>query len=280
MKGVFSNVLFCTDEKEKLYRFFEDKVDTSYGNGGAERRYPHKTQWKIKEAFRTCVKRQPASYKTLPEKLTPSYARGFIAGLMATDGCVPEKGSFILTCEGMEQAKKIAEIATLGGCVVTSIKVGSTVSPYTGKEREHCRILMKPFSVPLIREDQIKRRDSRNIKQNYHMYLDVVGIEYTGNYEEVFCVVAPETYSFTLSTGILTGNCFVLDNNLDSKQGWGNLSKEMIVTSMTGGGCGIDFSEVRPNGAGITGQRGVAPGPLGLMKLINNNGHPVKAGGS
>lgn len=75
-------------------------------------------------------------------------------------------------------------------------------------------------------------------------------------------------------------NCFVLTNELDSKQGWGDISREMIITSMTGGGCGIDFSEVRPNGAGIKGQRGECPGPVSLMELINNNGNPVRAGGA
>jgi ribonucleoside-diphosphate reductase alpha chain len=75
-------------------------------------------------------------------------------------------------------------------------------------------------------------------------------------------------------------NCFVLGKDLDSKEGWGNISKEMIITSMTGGGCGIDFSAVRPNGAEIAGQKGECPGPISLMKLVNNNGNPVRAGGS
>lgn len=75
-------------------------------------------------------------------------------------------------------------------------------------------------------------------------------------------------------------NCFVLDHDLDSKEGWGNISKEMIITSMTGGGCGIDFNEVRPNGASINQQRGECPGPIALMELVNNNGNPVRAGGS
>lgn len=75
-------------------------------------------------------------------------------------------------------------------------------------------------------------------------------------------------------------NCFVLDHDLDSKEGWGNISREMIITSMTGGGCGIDFSEVRPNGASINQQRGECPGPISLMELVNNNGTPVRAGGS
>ncbi len=74
-------------------------------------------------------------------------------------------------------------------------------------------------------------------------------------------------------------NCFVLSNTLDSKEGWGNLAKEMIVTSMTGGGCGMDFSDVRPRGAPIGDTGGTSPGPVELMKLIDNCAAPVRAGG-
>ncbi len=74
-------------------------------------------------------------------------------------------------------------------------------------------------------------------------------------------------------------NCFVLSSELDSKQGWGNISREMIISSMTGGGNGIDFSDVRPNGALISGQRGTCPGPVALMRLINGNSPPIRAGG-
>jgi ribonucleoside-diphosphate reductase alpha chain len=74
-------------------------------------------------------------------------------------------------------------------------------------------------------------------------------------------------------------NCFVLTNQLDSKQGWGKIAEEMIITSMTGGGCGIDFSDVRPRGAEIKSQRGECPGPVELMKLVNNCAEPIKAGG-
>lgn len=74
-------------------------------------------------------------------------------------------------------------------------------------------------------------------------------------------------------------NCFVLGNNMDSKEGWGQSAKEMIITSMTGGGCGQDFSDVRPRGATINGQKGSCPGPVELMKLINGCAKPIRAGG-
>lgn len=74
-------------------------------------------------------------------------------------------------------------------------------------------------------------------------------------------------------------NCFVLDPNKDSKEGWGNSAKNMIVTSMTGGGCGDDFSDVRPKGALINSQKGECPGPVELMRLIDGCAKPVRAGG-
>ena len=74
-------------------------------------------------------------------------------------------------------------------------------------------------------------------------------------------------------------NCFVLSNKLDSKEGWGNIAREMIITSMTGGGCGIDFSDVRPRGAPITGQKGESPGAVELMRLVDACAKPVRAGG-
>lgn len=74
-------------------------------------------------------------------------------------------------------------------------------------------------------------------------------------------------------------NCFVLNPEKDSKEGWGNSAKEMIITSMTGGGCGDDFSDVRPRGASIAGQKGLAPGAVELMRLMDACAQPVRNGG-
>ncbi len=74
-------------------------------------------------------------------------------------------------------------------------------------------------------------------------------------------------------------NCFVLDPNKDSKEGWAKSAYDMIVTSMTGGGCGDDFSDVRPRGASIGTQRGAAPGAVELMRLIDACAQPVRNGG-
>lgn len=74
-------------------------------------------------------------------------------------------------------------------------------------------------------------------------------------------------------------NCFVLTKDLDSKEGWANLLRENVITSMTGGGCGQDYSDIRPNGSEIKGHRGVCPGPVALMKGVNAAAQMVRAGG-
>lgn len=74
-------------------------------------------------------------------------------------------------------------------------------------------------------------------------------------------------------------NCFVLDPNKDSKDGWGKSASNMIITSMTGGGCGDDFSDIRPRGAEIRGQKGEAPGAVELMRLIDRCADPIRSGG-
>ncbi len=74
-------------------------------------------------------------------------------------------------------------------------------------------------------------------------------------------------------------NCFVLDPAKDSREGWGKSASNMITTSMTGGGCGDDFSDVRPRGSSISDQKGVAPGAVELMRLLDACAKPVKNGG-
>lgn len=74
-------------------------------------------------------------------------------------------------------------------------------------------------------------------------------------------------------------NCFVLCPDKDSSEGWGRSAYDMIVTSMRGGGCGDSFTDVRPRGASIAGQRGVAPGAVELMRLIDACAQPVRNGG-
>ena len=73
-------------------------------------------------------------------------------------------------------------------------------------------------------------------------------------------------------------NCFVIPVG-DSREGWGDLLKESIIISGTGGGVGINFSAIRPRGSEIHGTGGVATGPVSLMRMDNGVGQELVAGG-
>jgi len=73
-------------------------------------------------------------------------------------------------------------------------------------------------------------------------------------------------------------NCFVIPVG-DSREGWGDLLKESLIISGTGGGVGINFSPIRPRGSAIKGTGGQATGPVSLMRMDNEVGHELVAGG-
>lgn len=79
-------------------------------------------------------------------------------------------------------------------------------------------------------------------------------------------------------TGYLL-NCFVGNDSMDSREGWAKTAYDMIMISMSGGGLGLDFSDVRPNGSPIGNNGGTCPGPVALMEMVNAIGHPIRAGG-
>lgn len=73
-------------------------------------------------------------------------------------------------------------------------------------------------------------------------------------------------------------NCFVIPA-ADSREGWGDLLRESLIISGTGGGVGINFSPIRPRGSEIKGTGGHATGPVSLMRMDNAVGHELVAGG-
>jgi len=73
-------------------------------------------------------------------------------------------------------------------------------------------------------------------------------------------------------------NCFVLPSE-DSREGWGELIKNVTIISGLGGGIGISFDNIRPRGTEIKGTGGVATGAVSLMKIINGVCNELREGG-
>jgi ribonucleoside-diphosphate reductase alpha chain len=73
-------------------------------------------------------------------------------------------------------------------------------------------------------------------------------------------------------------NCYVIDVS-DSREGWGEMLKESLIISGMGGGIGINFSPIRPNGSEIKGTGGYATGPVSLMRMDDGVGMELVGGG-
>jgi len=271
--GYTEMVIVNPKKDESLKKYFEDKeVEITVGFG-AKRIY--RTIRTTKAGTKIAL--QPKHYKELPTHYSPEYARGFIAGLIATDGHASLGGSVLISCEGFERAKEIRKIAIAAGCVVSSVRINSKINPYNGSSRELSNIYIKPFSAPIILPSHKENMKDRKFYQR-ELYLDVINKEYTNNYENVYCVIAPKTHTFTLSNGVLTSNCFLFRAE-DSRESWADTMQKATAALMTGGGIGIDYSKLRPEGAKIARTGGTSTGPIALMSMINESGRYIMQGG-
>lgn len=253
--------------KEALHKYFSDEPVLRKGRYDNLRVWP--TKRRIKAGLKVTL--QDGNYKSLPDRCTPEYARGFIAGLIATDGCT-KTTSVTISCEGFSLAQQIAELAVLGGCRVKHVKVVSRVNPFDGSARELSQITLENQSAPIIREDQQTAVQSRVLP------LKVEDIRYSGKTEETYCVIAPKSESFTLANGLITSNCFLFRAE-DSREGWSELMQKVTASLMTGGGIGVDYSDIRCEGAAIRRTGGTCTGPLALMHMVNEAGRYIMQGG-
>lgn len=75
-------------------------------------------------------------------------------------------------------------------------------------------------------------------------------------------------------------NCFLLRAEEDTREEWSAVTWRAMSCLMTGGGIGIDYSRLRPEGKTLARTGGTASGPIPLMYAINEIGRNVMQGGS
>jgi len=74
-------------------------------------------------------------------------------------------------------------------------------------------------------------------------------------------------------------NCFLFRAE-DSREGWADLLSKATLALMSGGGIGVDYSDIRGEGRLIRKTGGVATGPIALSQMINESGRYIMQGGS
>ena len=73
-------------------------------------------------------------------------------------------------------------------------------------------------------------------------------------------------------------NCFLFRAG-DSREEWAELMYKITSALMTGGGIGVDYSALRPEGALVKRTGGFSTGPLALMRMVNEAGRNIMQGG-
>lgn len=73
-------------------------------------------------------------------------------------------------------------------------------------------------------------------------------------------------------------NCFLFRAE-DSREGWADIMQKATASLMTGGGIGVDYSRLRPEGAIIRRTGGTSTGPISHMAMVNEAGRYIMQGG-
>jgi len=154
----------------------------------------------------------PIEYKSVPSpRYDDSYLRGFIAGYIATDGCVDKDGKVMINSITKKNLRKLRDVCNKLGVATSPITCQETVNPFNGKMFKCYKLffLRETFSAELLLNPQHRERFVNNTKDfNTRTKWTVESINKTKRREKVYCAEIPDTHSFVLEDYILTGNSF------------------------------------------------------------------------
>ena len=172
-------------EKAELSRYFDDV-----------RQYQHTRAYVDSEL----------DLKTPSAYLDPGYLRGFFQGLIATDGAV---GQSVVIHGNAELASFVAHYATIAGFTFVSSRITARAGEKTNlgeRKQDLWAIVLDKDSVDA---DDLLRSSHRNRfrKGTEKRWWTVKSIGAEEAPETVYCTEEPETHSFVLAHGLLTGNC-------------------------------------------------------------------------
>jgi len=159
------------------------------------------------------------NWKALPsENSGVAYQRAFLQGWMAADDTGKPAGTRCLHTQNPEAAQWLVERAPLLGFCVTGFNYDSVMETNYG-----------PRSAPMARITLTTETTEYTVKS----------ITDEGREEEVYCITEPETGTFTLDGGLVTGNCaFVSSEHID--QDFAGPFTFLMDMSMLGVGVGGD----------------------------------------
>ena len=175
------------------------------------------------------------SLKELPSpEESEAYLLGFIRGWLSTDGSIAKRDSQVTLCCNQEGRDWLYQYAERAGFVLQ----GFSTQPRTTNfgDRKADSFVVRISRSSLTTEDvlsETKKQYLKPLASQFH----VRSVESTDRVEEVFCAEVPDTNTFVLEGGLLTGNCtFVAIDDVRAFD-------EILYILMCG--CGAGFSVER-----------------------------------
>ncbi|WP_199776964.1 ribonucleotide reductase N-terminal alpha domain-containing protein [Deinococcus sp. NW-56] len=195
--------------------------------------------------------------KALPDELSSdAYWYGFFCGLLATDGGVDDRGSAAIYQSDADELARLSRQLVRFGVKAASLRLFRHADGGYGGKPSYALRLLKQTLRPedFLREDQRERFERSSLGQAAprNASLRVVGIEPTGRTEEVFCCEEPQTRTFVIQGGLLTGNCFVqgaTEHAPESFDGVMEVARKLALVTKVGGGNGVNLDVYAPRSA-------------------------------
>lgn len=158
----------------------------------------------------------PLSFNELPSLYeTPSYLYGWLSGYFAADGCIDTNGRCTIASVKRENIEFVRDVLCVLGMPVNTVRSQTRVSNLTNEESTiyvltlSSEYLKEDFFILPIHKQRYAEYAKNNNKKNRNWI--VKSVENTGVIDDVYCVVAYDTQSFTLDNNVLTHNCFAYD---------------------------------------------------------------------
>lgn len=171
------------------------------------------------------------SLKELPsENETEAYILGFIRGWLSTDGCIAKRDSQVTLCCNQAGKDWLYLYAERAGFVLQ----GSSMQPRTTNygDRKEDSFVVRISRSSLTVDDILSESKQQNLKPLVSRFC-VRSVEDTDRIEEVFCAEVPDTNTFVLAGGLVTGNCsFIAVDDVRAFD-------EILYISMCGTGVGF-----------------------------------------
>ncbi len=196
-----------------------------------------------------------------PEGASPAYIASFISGWIQADG--GETAGNKLCSVNKKALEWFRGYAAYAGIVITGLLRSQIrdveLGNYSYKNHE---IFIQSYAYG---------EEFSGFKLTSKMYVGE---------EDVYCPYEPVHNRIVIDGNIDTYQCYLLRAEEDTREEWANVAWRAMNCLTTGGGIGVDYTRLRPEGKALSRTGGKSSGPLPLMYAVNEIGRSVMQGGS